>query len=899
MGVMVNGDSATGDKYNFHRKAGRSIIEHRPVFSPDGESLAVIVENIVRVYNIFTAECVRTLETENAVNELISLHFPENEDYNLYGCSDTGDVTVWTWENGAVLKEIKLLIPDDAKVLTFDLVDSNECCITLDVPCLNHIVMSTHSLRTGELIYEYLDTRPMYHDMVRVSIGVCNGDKYAAVVNGTKLLYIQNLHQPHIRTQIINHNEFRIISVAAHQKVQNTVVITDTLGRTTVIRGNLYDYKQVAREVMHWHFLPPLASCFSVQGNYLYTGGVEKVLVKWTLGTLANKLNEKAFIPRLPGIIRYITTNNNHVAITLTNNSVVIASAQMRVVSTILECGGVSPAARAVGGALLFHHPLSALLTAGRTGHLQLYSTTSDKVLYNLDITEMNNLPSERLNLLPLDTEVSCAAVSGNGEWLVTSEYRNDGITYPEERLKFWLAQQKSAKPFQLNTCVNLSHGGCNVVSLSLNYKGELCVSAGADQKFRLWKKENTSQTHRKKVSWTCLTACYYSSGIGQFVSNNVFNDFKSVSKKRSDRDEDLPYLRQVHDRNDVIKKLFNIHKDPALVRDEEEKLSVHRDTEFSMGGVAISQDGSLIAAWFGSKLTLWDVHLCNLRTTLSHPALRPKGVHVQFGNRDAAHYLVCTTENCLAVWSLLSLTVKWLVQIQPTCLTAHRFSNKLAVATTNNDVYIFTPHNSKPILTKKRLLDPSSGVFKQCTFGTCFDDDIRLYLMRNNAEIYCIEKEQSSDSRLEVISQRKLPTSNFGALLAEQQLSEVQTQTAADATSIDLNNLASSTIVEFSLAAPHMVPPVSLLCTSFLQRLSGVEIIEQADDTQEAKPMEVDDDSSDDEDANNLKLNGPYAPKVTELWTPNYEAVKEKKLNKIMHEPFLDLHSTSTLFDV
>lgn len=58
------------------------------------------------MYNVYTAECVRTLETESDVNELIGLQFPENEDYNLYGCSDTGNVTVWTWENGAVLKEI-------------------------------------------------------------------------------------------------------------------------------------------------------------------------------------------------------------------------------------------------------------------------------------------------------------------------------------------------------------------------------------------------------------------------------------------------------------------------------------------------------------------------------------------------------------------------------------------------------------------------------------------------------------------------------------------------------------------------------------------------------------------------------------------------------------------------
>lgn len=64
------------------------------------------MENTVRVYNIQTGDCVRTLETETPVKELVAVQFPENEDYNLYGCSDTGCVTIWTWDSGAVLREI-------------------------------------------------------------------------------------------------------------------------------------------------------------------------------------------------------------------------------------------------------------------------------------------------------------------------------------------------------------------------------------------------------------------------------------------------------------------------------------------------------------------------------------------------------------------------------------------------------------------------------------------------------------------------------------------------------------------------------------------------------------------------------------------------------------------------
>lgn len=66
----------------------------------------VIVENIVRVYNLETGDCVRTLETESAIDDLIAIEFPDNEGYNLYGCSSTGHVTIWTWEKGAVLREM-------------------------------------------------------------------------------------------------------------------------------------------------------------------------------------------------------------------------------------------------------------------------------------------------------------------------------------------------------------------------------------------------------------------------------------------------------------------------------------------------------------------------------------------------------------------------------------------------------------------------------------------------------------------------------------------------------------------------------------------------------------------------------------------------------------------------
>ncbi|XP_063383974.1 WD repeat-containing protein 75 [Cydia fagiglandana] len=874
-------------KYTLTRKAGRSIIDHAPVFSPDEKSLVVIVENIVRVYSVETGDLVRTLEADTDIDELIGICF-DKDGYNLYGCSRCGMLITWTLESGTVLREFKLKL-DNRKVTTFDLLDSGRCFIT-SVGKENKICLATYYLKIGVLEAEFNSRDIPYFGSVRVAIGWCNRDRFAAISNLTKFLFIQNLDKAHVHAFHSNYNEFRILDVATHHS-EPAVAIVDTLGRAFIFRGNLFHYKEVAREVLHWHFLPAFAVRFSTSGGYLLTGGMEKVLVKWTIANLSNKAGAKDLIPRLPGIIRYIAVSHSNIAITLSNNSVVIANAQMQVHCTIVECGGLSSVARSTGGALVYQKPTGCLFMGGRPGHLQMYSTKTDKMLFTLDITQTNSIPSEsKHNLIPLETEVTCAAMNSLGTWLVTSEYRHDGVLYPEERLKFWAAQTgpNSFVPFKLATCVNLSHGGSKVVSIALNGQATFCVTAGADQKFRIWKRAQIQIFNKPKGSWYCFTACYYSSGVAQFSTSSVYNDIKRFEVRNLFEKVELPYMKAVGKKDDLILRIMNMHKETTETQKRE---SVEVDSETEMGGVAISQDGSLIAAWFGCKLTLWDTHLCNMKTTLSHPALRPKGKHVQFGSHNAAHYLVCTTENCLAVFSLLSLSVKWLVRIRPTCLVADVHSNKMAIVTDENDVIVFNPHSSSPIVKQNRVLDPKTGVINVCTFVQSAKYEARLYLMRNDSEIYCLEPEQTKKGQLEVISHANLPTSNFGALLAEQQVSEVTPAQAGELEELNQDALGSGAIQQFLSAAPHMLPPVSLICTEFLEHISGQETAEDPEETDKSI-MEVDSQSSDDD----IEVKEQDKPK-TQLWTPNYEAIKKKRLKKILTTPLLREDAAGAVF--
>lgn len=102
------------------------------------------------------------------------------------------------------------------------------------------------------------------------------------------------------------------------------------------------------------------------------------------------------------------------------------------------------------------------------------------------------------------------------------------------------------------------------------------------------------------------------------------------------------------------------------------------------------------------------------------------------------------------------------------------------------------------------------------------------------------------------------------------------------------------------------MLPPINLLSTTFLEQIAGTpkkednEDDENLENDKDPEVQEISSDDDDDGDADDNKeiekpLNEPSL-KVLELWTPNYDEIKQKKMAKIMKEPFLDLESTRAL---
>lgn len=94
-----------------------------------------------------------------------------------------------------------LQLPDEMKIMTFDLLDCNECFITAFRPYNRNLYLATYSVKTGCIVHEYMETSPIYYNIVRVAVGWCYGDRFAAIINGTARVYIQNLYQPHVKTE--------------------------------------------------------------------------------------------------------------------------------------------------------------------------------------------------------------------------------------------------------------------------------------------------------------------------------------------------------------------------------------------------------------------------------------------------------------------------------------------------------------------------------------------------------------------------------------------------------------------------------------------------------------------------------------------------------------------------
>ncbi|XP_026463240.1 WD repeat-containing protein 75-like [Ctenocephalides felis] len=757
------------------RKGGGSVINHRPLFSDNGQIIYVIWGNVVRAYSVQTGELLR--DYEGLIDNIVAVHFHPYNSKLLIACSESGEIGFWKWKSGIYHNKIQIKLDNKFCISTFDLVAIDKGAILISWKHIDKgkkYHFGLFNLQNGTLKTKIEVS--LKSASFKLSIGGRPGSQFLSIVQLNKLYTIDLSMKLPLSLKYISENS-SFTCVECHPEYY-FVLTGETTGRVILWQGILCEERS-AQAIYHWHTLPVACLAFTKSGSHFYSGGHERVLVKWTV----DNPNHRSTLPRLPGGVCHIAVGpeNHRVAICTQDNGVQILDAQNRIISCIQHFAwGVyvdlkdsvnvpkTNAEPPFPAGLVYDPTTQSIVLNGQTGHVQFYSTHSKSLLYKVDITLQNQLTAER-NLDIINTSVVLVAIGVLSDqstdlrtWMATIEHRDDSVTHFESRLKFW--EYNSAKQiYSLNTCIDHPHNGrvCDIKFQEIG-KQFLCASVGKDNLLKIWKFMESTPIHKKR-HWQCVG---------------------SVKHK------DLP-----------------------------------------ANCINFSMDGSLLACGFGPCVTIWRPDDLSLKCSLTHVGPQSDVKKVLFGCGDMGHLLVSCNASHLVVWDVMSLRSLWMVNISVAILVGDPVSTHMAAFSEDNTLFVFKPSECSPIYTKDlsqltkikhAVWVPNQNIYN---YKISWQENSQLYFLDSNQELLCLESSTEEDYATSSTTSEQpphVPGTAFGAMMAMQRRSGVSTVAQNIHSTIGVPG--SNSIKEFLVPAPHAMAPVHLLCGGLLRALLGVQ---------------------------------------------------------------------------
>ena len=354
---------------------------------------------------------------------------------------------------------------------------------------------------------------------------------------------------------------------------------------------------------VHWHAHPVTSLAYdavsSPRDPILYSGGDESVLVTWQLSQGSDRPSD--VLPRLAlgGIVHVSCADRlddnpcNGVLVYCEDNSLQLFESHNKGRSWKLQglawksnnesCPDariqVDPRAR---GAIDSRLVITGL--PGAPGYMHWYDPIRQQMCASLEVAPFNRISRTDREDTSLPTpSVTNHVFSQDGRVLITLEEtptENSSIGAPEKvkkkveygivsTIRFWSLQDsfstqqgnKPDVPYSLSAAMTYPHGPKNRISaLAMSNDGSLaCTVSNEERAFRVWHKLVTDEDDvaRRVPSWTCRYKVAVPSGFSNFVTK--------------------------------------------------------RD------GVAISDDGSIVAICFGNMVTLWDIEEARFLTSMRH----------------------------------------------------------------------------------------------------------------------------------------------------------------------------------------------------------------------------------------------------------------------------------------
>eukprot|EP01087_Luapelamoeba_hula_P005806 TRINITY_DN1585_c0_g1_i2.p1 TRINITY_DN1585_c0_g1~~TRINITY_DN1585_c0_g1_i2.p1 ORF type:complete len:498 (-),score=45.42 TRINITY_DN1585_c0_g1_i2:1106-2599(-) len=443
-------------------QAGSISHTHPALWNNTRSEVVVFTGGEARLYNIQSATKRHSFTFPAAL--VGACTNPSNHN-QAYACFSNGAVVLWDIDSGEQVSSWSLPCTPQA----------------FAVPAQSHnsVVVSVYSEVTTkyEILLIPLDTliqTKLWDEFGAPVRLICSSSgRFVASLFHRPYVHIYDLHDHKLRR--LKHS--RPIRCGAFHPNDSMFGFGDESGHLCLdynVLGSAHS-KQQPQTDYHWHSGPIHCIAFSVEGNQIYTGGQEAVLVIWQLDGKAD------FQPRLGAEIGAISVSHDaqNVAVHLEDGAVHIMSTLSKKMTKTLQSlrGSSNWEALLAQTGMVVNQKNGLVVLNGHPGHIQFYDIQRDRSVYDVKITQIPTVKYMKNAVPPsVVTRIVFAPDSSN---LITVN------TSIQPVIKFWRWNTRR-NGYDILSEVTASHKG-EITGVAHHPTMDLVATCGTDSFFKFW----------------------------------------------------------------------------------------------------------------------------------------------------------------------------------------------------------------------------------------------------------------------------------------------------------------------------------------------------------------------------------------------------------------------------